>query len=719
MVDYRVQNGVAILEVNNPPVNALSTKVRKGLRDGLNKANGDSSVSSILLYGKEKFLAGADIREFATGESLNEPHLVQVTDLLEGSKKPVVAAIQGFCLGGGLEVAISSHWRVADAGARFGFPEVDIGILPGATGTQRFPRLVGLKASLDLIPSGRRIGSKEALAIGAIDKVLDGNFLEGAIKYAVDAGRKSLDGRLTSKRPIKDAHLAQQLAEAATKTAQLKKRGMMAPLFCIKSVLASTLYPYAQGLEKEREYSFTLGTSYQSAALQHSFFAQRSSPKWAIPGGPSFQTVKPQAIKSGAIIGAGTMGTGIAMTMLNVGIPTVLVEQDKEFLDKGVEQLKQLYMGSVQLGRMTEKQAKACMGLLKPSTKLEDVAKVDMVIEAVYENMELKKEIFAKMDKMCRPDTLLCSNTSSLNIDEIASATKRPDKVMGVHFFAPAYHMRLLENIRGDKTSPQTIATCMEFGKRIGKVSILCGNCDGFVNNRNFGPYVTEAVFCVEEGALPHEVDQVMEDFGIPLGPLKVADLSGLDIGWRIRQHHAKKAGKKIDLTASFMSGQRYCALGDMLCEEGRFGRKTGQGFYRYEKAHAKVAYPDDHVTNLIHKYCEAKGITRRRIGSQEIHERCIFSLINEGFKILEEGIAFKPEDIDTAAMLGRGWPAYTGGPMYYAQQVGLQKIYERVCYYYERYPYSMHWQPSKLLERLATNDVPMRQWAKYIPAKL
>ncbi|ELU09144.1 hypothetical protein CAPTEDRAFT_144302 [Capitella teleta] len=709
MVDYIARDGVALLQVNNPPVNALSHHVRVAIEEGLKKAGQDPRIKSIVISGKGSFIAGADIKD------VSKPTILELCDLIESSGKPVVAAIKGFALGGGHEIAISCHYRIAHEKSKFGFPEVDIGILPAAGGTQRFPRLVGLEAALDLIPSGRHIGAAQAFKLGIVDKVVRGDAVEEAVKFAKSIAGEPLVDRRTSQRPVMGAENA--FLAAAVKLAMKKKKGMIAPIVCLSVSFMGSLLPFEQGIQVEAAEAVVVFTSGQMGALQYAFFAQRAAPKWLLPCGASFKTVKGRPIRNAAVIGAGTMGTGITMAMLNAGIPVTLVEQDRKFLDKGVSLLKLLYAGSVSLRKITQDQCDAILSKLNTAVGYKSLTNVDLVIEAVYENMALKKQIFAELDRICPPETFLWTNTSALDIDEIASATRRPDKVLGTHFFVPAYHMKLLENVRGKLTSAETVASAQMFGTRIGKIPVVVGNCHGFVGNRMLHKYVYEADFLIEEGCWPEDVDMVAENFGLPLGPFKVRDLSGLDIRVRGLLEQAKAAGIEINPATRFLNGERISLLSKSLVDKGHCGRKTGRGFYNYGKPGGKIPLNDRFIKDVIVEYCAERGIERRKVAYQEIEERLFLPLINEGFKILEEGIASKPEDIDTIWLLGYAWPRHTGGPMYYANMVGLDKIYNRICHYNELHKHSAHWQPSLLLKKLAASKTPMKDWMEVAQA--
>ncbi|XP_060073871.1 peroxisomal bifunctional enzyme-like [Ylistrum balloti] len=717
MVDYSVNGSVALLLVNNPPVNALSHAVRKGLADGMLKAEKDRNVKAIVIAGKGRtFPAGADIREFSRPK--REPWLTSVGNNIESSRKPVVAAIHGTCLGGGLEVALFCHYRVALKSAKVGFPEVALGILPGAAGTQRLPRVTGLPIAFDMITSGRHVSADQAKKYGIIDEVFTGDIVNSGIKYALSMVGKSTIPRRLRAVQVPGGENVQEYADAAMAQVKKKYKGYQAPVYCVRAIKASVEKPYDLGVKNEETLFKVLGQSGQARAQQYAFFAERLVGKWQMPGGNS-ETAKPLPVRSTAVIGAGTMGSGIAVCILSAGLPCYLVEQNEKFLNNGVKTIKALMEGSVKLGKISVEVGQRAASLLKPTMSYDDLTGVDLVIEAVYENLDLKKEIFAKLDKICKPSTILCSNTSSLDIDRIAVATNRPEKCVGVHFFAPAYHMKLLENIYSTRTSPVTAATVMKLGKTIGKVPVLVKSCQGFLANRMNTPYGTEATFLVEEGALPWEVDQVMEDFGMPMGPFKVRDLSGLDINVKITEEIAKTFGIKLTDETRFVGGNRYSHLNATLVNMGRLGRKSGKGWYKYEKAGGKLATVDDEVISVLERHCRRLGMERRTVSSQEIIERLLYPCINEGFKILEEGIAKRPEDIDISWLYGFTFPKYLGGPMYYASQVGLDRIYDRICHYHEAFPYSKHWVPSLLLRRLSEQNIPLSQWMASPGAKL
>ncbi|GFO42039.1 peroxisomal bifunctional enzyme [Plakobranchus ocellatus] len=716
MVDYSVDRNLAILGINNPPVNALSFHVREGLFNGIKQANADRRVEAIVITGKGKtYCSGADIREFSIPSA--GKGLVTLGHRIEDSDKPVISAIHGNALGGGLEIALFSHYRVANKNAKIGFPEVLIGLLPGAEGTIRLPRVTGLAFAMDAIASGRRFDAQEAHKHGILDTICDGDVLQEAKAFSKKIIGQPLDQRRLSKTHVKDAADVDIKFEEALAQIKRKYRGLIAPILCLKSVRNSAKMSFDEAAAEEMRLFGELLTSSQSIGLRYSFFAERSAPKWKLPCGACADNTTPVDVKTTGVIGAGTMGSGIAVCLIRAGIPVILVEKNQKMLDQAIKTISRILTGSVKLNRMTEKQREHSLKLLKGASTLDELAGVDMVIEAVYENLELKREIFHQLDKICKSSTLLCSNTSTLDIDNIASATQRPDKVVGTHFFAPAYIMRLLENVYGTKTSPTTVATVMELGKRIGKICVLVKTCYAFVANRTNQPFGAEASFMVEEGALPQDVDTVLENFGMPMGPFKVSDLSGIDVGWRIRQEVAKALGLKLTLETRYRMGERITTLADRLYEMGRYGIKTGKGWYRYEPTNPRKPIPDPDVAKMIQKHCMDMGIERRNIPAQEVIERCLFSAINESFRVLEQRIAEKPEDIDVIWQYGFSFPRYGGGPMFYASQVGLKKVFEKICIFHEQFPYSSHWVPSDLLRKLASHstEIPMDKWTQFI----
>jgi len=685
----RVENvdGVAVVTIDNPPVNALAASVAEGIDTVIAAVNRDADMRAIVVIGAGKtFVAGADINAFAKmreSKSCGPGHLPFLLRV-EDSAKPVVMAIHGTALGGGLELAMAGHYRVAAKDAQVGQPEVRLGIIPGAGGTQRLPRLAGVAKAVEMCASGEPVRAAEALKLGIVDELIEGDLRVGAVAFARRVATESV--RKTRDRGEKLGEAATNAAIFATarENAGKKQRGMMAPLAAINAVEAATKLPFAEGCVRERELFLECLFSEQSSALIHVFFGEREVAK--IPGIPKETSVR--AVKSAAVVGAGTMGGGIAMVFANAGIPVLLKEMEQAALDRGLATIRAHYANSVKRGRFTQDIADARMALITPTLSYDDFSGADMVIEAAFEGMALKKEIFGELDRVCKPGSILASNTSTLSIDEIASATARPEVVIGTHFFSPANVMRLLEVVRGAATSPEVIATCMQLSKRLGKIGVLVGNCRGFVGNRMFHPYRREAQFLVEEGAGIEAVDKALYDFGMAMGPLSVADLAGLDIGWRIRKEH-----RHLD-----KPGVRRPFAEDKLCEMGRFGQKTRAGWYKYDEQ--RRVSVDVEIVELLRGWSLEAGIAQREISSEEIVERCIYALVNEGARILEEGYALRAVDIDIIYLNGYGFPAYRGGPMWYADTVGLKKVYERVREFQARHGET--WEPAPLLKRLA-----------------
>ncbi len=682
VVTFSKEGNIGIISVNNPPVNALAQAVRAGIKSGVEKGIGDSSVAAMIIRCEGRtFIAGADIREF--GKPPTEPFLPEVIQVIENSPKPMIAAIHGTALGGGLEICLGCHFRIAVPGAQVGLPEVKLGLLPGAGGTQRLPRLIGAQAALDIITSGNPVPAKKALAMGIIDEIVEGDLKAAALAYA----KKVLD----EKRPLRKVSTLTVKKETPTvfedyaKSIARKQRGFLAPFHCIKAVQAATELPFADGMKRERELFVELHDSSQSKAQRHAFFAEREVAR--IPGLPDDQPTR--EIKSVGILGAGTMGGGIAMCFANAGIPVYLLDMKQEFIDKGLATIRKNYSNTVAKGSLKQEDMDKRMALIKPTLSYDDLKNVDLVIEAVFEDMAIKREVFGKLDSVCKPGAILASNTSYLNIDEIAKSTKRPQDVVGMHFFSPANVMRLLENVRGAKTSPEVNATAMKIGKKIGKVAVLVGVCDGFVGNRMLAKRSRECMFMLEEGALPQQIDKVIFDFGFPMGPYAMSDMAGLDVGWRNRKAKFDQLTKR----------EQACNILDKICELGRYGQKTGAGFYKYDDK--RNSSPDPVIEEIIVNHSKEVGIKRRNISDQEILERAIYSMVNEGAKILEEGIAARPLDIDVVWMNGYGFPIYRGGPMFYADQIGLKKVYEAILKYKKEVG-AEYWEPAPLLEKLA-----------------
>jgi 3-hydroxyacyl-CoA dehydrogenase len=647
VTDLTIDGDVAVLTLNSPPVNALSAAVRNGMDAALDQAIGNAAVQAIVLIcAGRTFIAGADISEF--GKPPRGASIHALIDKIEGAPKPVVAAIHGTALGGGLETALACHYRVGVPSAKFGLPEVKLGLLPGAGGTQRLPRIVGVEKSLEMVTSGSPIGAQEAAGAGLIDAVVAEDGLRAG---AVDFARRVV----AEKRPLKKVRdltvtAAPGVFEAFRKANARKFRGFDAPEFNIRCIEAAATLGFDEGQKTERRLFVELVTGVQSKAQRYLFFAEREAAK--IPGVSSDLPLRP--IKKVGVIGAGTMGGGISMNFLSAGFPVVIVETAEAALQRGAGIMRANYENTAKKGRLTQDGVERNMGLLKPSLALEDLADCDLVIEAVFENMAIKREVFTKLDAIVKQGAILASNTSYLDVDEIASVTKRPGDVVGMHFFSPANVMRLLEVVRGEKTAPDVLATVMALAKKIGKVAAVAGVCHGFIGNRMLAQRQIAANDLILEGAMPWDVDRVIYDFGFPMGPFQMSDLAGLDIGW------SKETSKSETIR-------------DKLCELDRRGQKTGAGFYDYDAKRERT--PSPIVEQLVLDLSKAKGITRRAISDQEILERCIYPMINEGAKILAEGKAYRASDIDIVWLNGYGFPAYRGGPMFYADTVGLPTV--------------------------------------------
>jgi len=687
---------VRVITLENPPVNGLGHAVRKGIVEGLAAAQADPAVKAVVIIGAGSgFSGGADIKEFGTDKMLAEPTLGQVIRALEASTKPVVAAIHGIALGGGLELALGCHFRVALPGAKIGLPEVKLGLLPGAGGTQRLPRVVGLEAAVNMIVSGEPVLSEklgpvpEPAKAGArgdeapvtpaagqlslprqsssrgagaqlFDELVEGDLLEGALAFARRA--------LAEKRPlvkVRDRKVEHENAEGylkfARNTVQAVAKNLPAPVACVDAVAASVSLPFDEGLRKERELFTVLMGSPESRSLRHAFFAERAAGKVAdVPEG-----TPTRPIKKVAMIGAGTMGGGIAMNFANAGIPVAILEMKQEALDRGLGIIRRNYEASLKKGKLTQAKLDERMGLISGTLDYKDIADADLVIEAVFEDLGVKETVFRKLDEVMKPGAILATNTSTLDVDKIAAFTRRPQDVVGMHFFSPANVMKLLEVVRGEKTAKDVLATVMALAKKIRKTAVVSGVCDGFIGNRMIAKYVEQAGYLLEEGCLPQQVDKAMEKWGMAMGPLRMGDLAGNDIGWSIRKRryaedaeYAKRAPK----------------IYDRLCELGRFGQKTGAGFYKYE-AGKREPIPDPVVEKLIVDHSREIGVTRRKISDQEIVERCVYALVNEGARIVEEGIAQRASDVDMVYLTGYGFPLHRGGPMHYANEVGLGEV--------------------------------------------
>jgi 3-hydroxyacyl-CoA dehydrogenase len=681
-------NEIAIITINNPPVNALSQGVRAGIAEAIEQIGSDPTVKAAVLIGAGKtFVAGADIKEFGqvtSGKMQGGIAFVPLLKRIEDLNIPVVMAIHGTAFGGGLELAMAGHYRVAAPDAQVGQPEVKLGIIPGAAGTQRLPRLAGVAKALQMCAEGNPVKAKEALALGVVDRIIDGDLLAGAVAFAREVAAKPAPRTRDRNEKLGTPEQNAAIFTAARDAAKKKARGVLAPQAAIDAVEAATMLPFDQGVEVERELFTKCLFSDQSKALIHVFFGEREVAK--IPDVPKETSTIP--VKSAAVIGAGTMGGGIAMNFANAGIPVLLKETEQAALDRGMNTIRKNYENTMKKGRLTQQQMDQRLALIKPRLTYDGFDQVDMVIEAVFEGMALKKQVFGELDKICKKGAILASNTSTLNIDEIAQATSRPESVIGTHFFSPANVMRLLEIVRGKLTSKEVIATCMQLSKKLGKVGVLVGNCRGFVGNRMFHPYRREAQFLVEEGASVEAVDRAMYEWGMAMGPLAVGDLAGLDVGWRIRKEykHLEKPGVRQPLAE------------DSLCEMGRYGQKTGAGWYKYDEN--RRAIPDPAVAELVRNAATAAGIEQRQISKEEIVDRLIYALVNEGARILEEGYALRAVDIDIIYINGYGFPAHRGGPMWYADTVGLKNVLARISEFHRQH--GELWEPAPLLKRLA-----------------
>jgi 3-hydroxyacyl-CoA dehydrogenase len=699
LVQLTKDNDIAIITINNPPVNALSPGVPEGISEALDRISKDDSVkAAVLIGGGRTFVAGADIKEFGKMTSSGKSRGAGLTPFLlkmEDSSKPVIVAIHGTAFGGGLELAMAGHYRVAVLSAQVGQPEVKLGLIPGAAGTQRLPRLAGVGKAVEMCMTGNPIKADEALKFGITDRIIEGDLLAGAVKFAREVAGKPAPKTRERNEKLGNATDNAAIFSAARETAAKKQRGLLAPVAAVEAIEAATKMPFEEGCKVEQKLFIDCLFSDQSKSLIHVFFSEREVTK--IPDIPKDTPLIP--IKTAVVVGAGTMGGGIAMVLANAGIPVLLKETDQAALDRGLATIKLNYANSVKRGRFTQQDADERLKRITPTLTYNGFSNADLVIEAVFEGMALKKEVFKELDRVCKPSTILASNTSTLSIDEIAASTSRPAFVIGTHFFSPANVMRLLEIVRGKATSKEVIATCMQLSKTLGKVGVLVGNCRGFVGNRMFGPYRREAQFLVEEGASIEAVDKALVDFGNAMGPLAVGDLAGLDVGWRIRKEyrHLEVPGIRQPFTE------------DNLCELGRFGQKTGGGWYKYDDQ--RRASPDPAVDELIRKWVAEAGIPQRKISAEEITDRCVYALVNEGARILEEGYALRASDIDIIYLNGYGFPAYRGGPMWYADTVGLKKVYERVSEFHRQH--GEIWQPAPLLKRLAEQGKTFAQFGK------
>ncbi|MFS0754202.1 3-hydroxyacyl-CoA dehydrogenase NAD-binding domain-containing protein [Noviherbaspirillum sp. 1P10PC] len=682
--EYQVNGAVAVITLANPPVNGLGLSTRKGIVDGVNKALNDAAVKAVVITGAGKaFSGGADIKEFNTPAAMAEPTLHTVIRTIENADKPVVAAIHSVAMGGGLELALGCHYRVAVSGAQIALPEVKLGILPGAGGTQRLPRVVGLEMALNMIVSGTPVPSEKLAKTKLFDQMIDGDLMQGAIAFA----NKVADVRpLPKVRDIRiDYPNYEGFLQFSRNTVKAMAGPFPAPLKCVEAVAAAVTQKFDEGLKTERELFLELVQTNESKALRHAFFAERAASK--IPDVP--EDTPKREIKSAAVIGAGTMGGGIAMNFANAGIPVKILEMKQEALDKGLATIRKNYENTMKKGKLTQEKFDQRVGLITGTLSYEEIGQCDIVVEAVFEDMGVKETVFKKLDEVMKQGAILASNTSTLDVDKIASFTKRPQDVIGLHFFSPANVMKLLEIVRGEKTGKDVLATSMALSKKIKKIGVVSGVCDGFIGNRMIEQYSRQAGFLLEEGALPEQVDKAVEKFGFAMGPFRMGDLAGNDIGWYIRK---RRYVEKPEVT--------YSKTADLLCEMGRFGQKTSAGWYDY-KAGDRKPYPSQMVNDMIVKHSADLGIERRKISDEEIVERLVYALVNEGARILEEGIAQRASDIDMVYLAGYGFPVFRGGPMFYADTVGLPNVVMAM----EKFAKGNHgkaWTPAPLLARLA-----------------
>jgi len=684
-VDYTTRDGIAVITLDNPPVNGLGLSTRSGIVEGLERAQNDPSVTAIVLTGAGKaFSGGADITEFNSPKAMQEPTLGTVIKAVEGSAKPVVAAIHSVAMGGGLELALGTHYRLAAKGAQIALPEVKLGILPGAGGTQRLPRAIGLEAALNMIVSGAPVMSEKLAGTGLFDEVVEGDLLEAAVAFARKVGAQP--GPHPRVRDRKIAHPnAAGFIQFARNTVTGLAKNFPAPLKCIDAVEAGVTNGFDKGLAVERECFVALVQTPESRALRHAFFGERAASK--IPDVPSDTPMRD--ISRVGVIGAGTMGGGIAMNFINAGLPVTLLETKQDALDRGLATIRKNYEASVKKGKLSAEALEERMALITPTLSYDDLSHADLIIEAVFEELGVKEQVFTRLDEVAKAGAILASNTSTLDLNRIAAFTKRPQDVVGMHFFSPANVMKLLEVVRGKDTAKDVLATVMQLAKKIKKTAVVSGVCDGFIGNRMIEQYIRQALFMLEEGALPAQIDRAIEKFGFAMGPFRMSDLAGNDIGWAIRKRRYQEQPE-----------MHYSKIADRLCELGRFGQKTGGGWYDY-KAGDRTAHPSKLVEEMIVEYSKDIGAARRKISDEEIVERLVFALANEGAKILEEGIASKASDIDMVYLTGYGFPLWRGGPMLYADTVGLYNV-EREIRRYASQPNGDAWQIAPRIVELA-----------------
>jgi len=687
LLDFSITDGVAVLRFDNPPVNSFGLELRRLLLSALARAEADPAVGAVILTGSGKgFSGGADIREFGTPKSYAEPHLLTLLRTIEDCSKPVIASIEGICLGGGFELALACHYRVAVASARVGLPEVKLGLLPGAGGTQRLPRVIGVEAALNMIVSGTPVNAEKLRATPLFDCYAEGDLLTAALAFA-----RTVVAERRGPRRVRDLPIRMPNAEAyfqfARNTVKAAAGPYPAPLACVEAVAAAVREPFELGMKRERELFVALMQSPESAALRHIFQAERAAAHIAdIPEATAART-----IARVGVIGAGTMGGGITMSCINAGLPVVLLETTQDALDRGLAAIRRNYQGALRKGTLDAASLEQRLALITPTLRYEDLRGADLIIEAVFERMDVKQQVFEMLDGIAKQGAILATNTSALNLDTIAEFTRRPQDVIGLHFFSPANVMRLLEVVRGAKTAPDVLVTAMSVAKKLGKIAVVAGVCDGFIGNRMVARYGEAAHDLLLAGAPPQQIDAALQNFGMVMGPFRMSDLAGLDIGWAVRKRRAAE-----------FPDRDWSNVADVLCAAGRFGQKTGAGWYRYEAA-SRNAIRDPEVSAIIENYRTQKGLTPRTVSDQEIVERCIYALVNEGARIVAGGIAQRSSDVDLVYLNGYGFPAYRGGPMFYADQTGLIEV-ARVLERIAASPGADRefWTPAPLLARLA-----------------
>jgi 3-hydroxyacyl-CoA dehydrogenase len=691
-VNYEIVDEIGVITVNSPPVNALSHAVRSGILEAISRAEQDASKAILIICDGRTFIAGADISEF--GKPAQKPYLPDMINAIEASPKLVVAAIHGTALGGGFETALGCHYRVALDSAKVGLPEVKLGLFPGAGGTQRIPRLAGVAAAIELMGSGAPIAASRAAELGLVDRVVTGDLRQQALAYV----RQLLDNDAPIRRvsELSIEPVDSGVFDAAKAEFLKRARGQVAPLKMLEAVAAATTKPFAEGLATERDLFMELMAGPQSAAMRHLFFAEREAAR--IKGLP--RDIQTRIVESVGIIGGGTMGGGIAMSFANAGFTVTLLEINDEALSRGLGVVDKNYAGSVKRGKLSEEYASDCRGRISGTTRYADLASMDLVIEAVFEDPELKKDIFRKLDAVCKPGAILATNTSYQDVNAIAAVTGRPEDCLGMHFFSPAHIMKLLEVVRGDKTADDVLATAMSLGKKIRKVPVMSGVCYGFIGNRMLGPYFREAQLCLIEGGTPESIDTALYEWGMAMGPISVGDLAGLDVGYKARQA----------LAAEQRGDPRAAKVPDALVEAGRLGQKSGAGFYRYD-AETRQKSSDPAVLEIIEREAAALGVERKPLTAEEIVDRLILAMVNEGLKILDEGIAQRPGDIDVVYAYGYGFPAWRGGPMHYADSLGLERVLQRITEFRERFG-DENWTPAPLLEKLVATGKTIKEWS-------